>query len=231
MNLLGLVCFATAIFTYHHISIADAMLATGDNSLILDAAGNVEWRQKERVIIASEKAVIRRGDVLLNADKITASYRNADEGKIEITEVKAAGNVFIQNRESKARGNRGFLDIQKQILIIYGPKALYTNQEVSMLANKEIRYFLDDEITIARGNVEVKTASETIEAEEVEYDQRNQRAKAIGDVRVTRGKDILLGGFATIDFKTGISQMSGKKADSSKAPNKVRGVIFPQSTR
>ena len=207
------------------------MLATGDNSLILDAAGNVEWRQKERVIIASEKAVIRRGDVLLNADKITASYRNADEGKIEITEVKAAGNVFIQNRESKARGNRGFLDIQKQILIIYGPKALYTNQEVSMLANKEIRYFLDDEITIARGNVEVKTASETIEAEEVEYDQRNQRAKAIGDVRVTRGKDILLGGFATIDFKTGISQMSGKKADSSKAPNKVRGVIFPQSTR
>jgi lipopolysaccharide export system protein LptA len=203
----------------------------GNNSVIVDAAGSVEWRQKERVFIASEKAVVRRGDVLLNADKITASYRNGPDGKMEIVEVKAAGNVFIQNKDSTARGNRGELDVEKQVLIIYGPKALFSNQEVSISANEELRYFLDNERAIANGKVTVTTTSEIIEADQVEYDLNNQRATAVGEVRVTRGNDVLLGGNATIDFKTGISRISATKAQNSKAPGTVRGVIFPQSTR
>ncbi len=203
----------------------------GNNSVIVDAAGSVEWRQKERVFIASEKAVVRRGDVLLNADKITASYRNGPDGKMEIVEVKAAGNVFIQNKDSTARGNRGELDVEKQVLIIYGPKALFSNQEVSISANEELRYFLDNERAIANGKVTVTTTNEIIEADQVEYDLNNQRATAVGEVRVTRGNDVLLGGNATIDFKTGISRISGTKAKNSKAPGTVRGVIFPQSTR
>jgi lipopolysaccharide export system protein LptA len=231
LNLLGLVLLATAILTHHHISRADAILPVGNNSVIVDAAGSVEWRQKERVFIASEKAVVRRGDVLLNADKITASYRNGPDGKMEIVEVKAAGNVFIQNKDSTARGNRGELDVEKQVLIIYGPKALFSNQEVSISANEELRYFLDNERAIANGKVTVTTTSEIIEADQVEYDLNNQRATAVGEVRVTRGNDVLLGGNATIDFKTGISRISGTTPKNSKAPGTVRGVIFPQSTR
>ena len=231
MNALGLVFLAAAIFAYPHISIADAILPIGNNSVILDAAGSVEWRQKERVFIASEKAVVRKGDVLLNADKITASYRNGPEGKMEIIEVKAAGNVFIQNKDSIARGNRGELDVDKQILIIYGPKALFSNQEVSILANQELRYFLDNERAIASGKVSVTTTNEKLEADQVEYDLRNQRATAVGEVQITRGNDVLLGGNATIDLKTGISRISGTKAKNSKVPGKVSGVIFPQSAR
>ena len=82
-----------------------------------------------------------------------------------------------------------------------------------------------------RSKVTVTTTSEIIEADQVEYDLNNQRATAVGEVRVTRGNDVLLGGNATIDFKTGISRISGTKAKNSNPPGTVRGVIFPQSTR
>ncbi|MEL0003890.1 MAG: LptA/OstA family protein, partial [Rhodospirillales bacterium] len=67
----------------------------------------------------------------------------------------------------------------------------------------------------------IKTLNEILEADQVEYDLKNQRADAVGEVRVKRGKNILLGGNATIDFKSGISRISGTKAKNSKAPGTV----------
>jgi lipopolysaccharide export system protein LptA len=231
LNLLRILFFGIVLSFHHQTSVADAILPVGKNSLSLDAAGSVEWRQKERLLIATGKAVVRKGEIKLNADEITASYRDDPENKMEIYKITAVGNILITNKEESARGSRAFIDLEKQLLTIFGPKAYFSNNDISISANNKLEYFLDDQRAIARGGVIIKTLNEILEADQVEYDLKNQRADAVGEVRIKRGKNILLGGNATIDFKSGISRISGTKAKNSKAPGTVRGVIFPQSTR
>lgn len=85
-----------------------------------------------------------------------------------------------------------------------------------------------DGVVFARawGGVVIRTAEETVRAERAEYDFRAQRAKAVGGVRIARGKNVLTGASATVDFRSGVSRLVGDGKGK-----RVKGLVFPQAQK
>jgi lipopolysaccharide export system protein LptA len=77
----------------------------------------------------------------------------------------------------------------------------------------------------ATGNVEIKTTSETLTGEKGFYNAKDNTAQVTGNVRITRGPNILEGARADIDLTTQTSRLYAPSG-----PNgRVRGIFFPSS--
>ena len=80
-------------------------------------------------------------------------------------------------------------------------------------------------------NVTIKTPTETITGNYGIYNMQTNMAELKGNVKITRGPNILEGAHATVDMNTNVSKLFGEKAKGGEAPKqRVRGVFFPDST-
>lgn len=76
----------------------------------------------------------------------------------------------------------------------------------------------------ATGGVVIKTARETITGNKGVYLAATQRAELTGNVVITQGKNRLEGKRATVDMKSGISQLYGSETTG----GRVKGVFYPK---
>ncbi len=228
MKVYRAVILLLALSGVSHLSYAETFLPSGDNSISLDAADSVEWDQRKRTFVAAGKAVVSRGDLILKANKISANYRDGKDKKIEIYQIIAEGNIEIKNKEDRATSNFAKIDTDNGSIILSGKNTAYWNENIKLIANKEIEYHTNDQRAFARGGIEISTANEVIKAEEVVYDLEKQFAEVLGNIRITRGDNVLLGGMASFDFKSGISRISGSNTKNPSSSGRVRGVISPQ---
>lgn len=83
----------------------------------------------------------------------------------------------------------------------------------------------DNEITkmIAKGRVEIETATDTAYGDHGEYDVLKEIVTLTGNVKIHREKNILNGDRAIVNLKTGISKLV-----SDKKSGRVSGVFFPK---
>lgn len=82
------------------------------------------------------------------------------------------------------------------------------------------------DVVTATGAVTIKTVRETITGNKGLYRASNQTAELTGNVVITQGKNRLEGSRATVDMKTGVSQLYG----SASAGGRVKGVFYPKDT-
>ncbi len=80
----------------------------------------------------------------------------------------------------------------------------------------------------AEGNVVIATEKETINGKSGVYDVASQKATLEGPVRILQGDSWLEGTRATVDMKTGISQLFGD--GNAATEGRVRGVFYPGKT-
>lgn len=80
------------------------------------------------------------------------------------------------------------------------------------------------DVVTADGNVVIKTVRETVTGSKGVYRAASQTAELTGDVVITQGKNRLEGNRATVDMKSGVSQLYGSPA----AGGRVKGVFYPQ---
>ncbi len=77
----------------------------------------------------------------------------------------------------------------------------------------------------ADGNVIITTASETLTGDYGTYSAKSNTAEITGNVKITRGPNILVGTKAQIDLTTNISRMFG----STSGDGRVKGIFYPGS--
>lgn len=75
----------------------------------------------------------------------------------------------------------------------------------------------------AWGNVVIRTESETITGDRGNYDAGKRVATLEGDVRITRGKNLLRGDKAVVDMESGISKLVAAPGE------RVRTIFYPGS--
>lgn len=80
------------------------------------------------------------------------------------------------------------------------------------------------ETVTATGGVTIKTVRETITGAKGVYHAANQTAELTGDVVITQGKNRLEGRRATVDMKSGVSQIYGAASEG----GRVKGVFYPK---
>lgn len=116
-------------------------------------------------------------------------------------------------------------DLTESRAIARGGAEVVARQGRLTAAVIEATFDADRDLSVARawGGVAIRTAQETIRARTAEYDVASARAVARGDVRITRGQNLLTGEVATVDLASGISRLAG--ADG----GRVGGVVFPKA--
>lgn len=125
---------------------------------------------------------------------------------------------FIKERRAIARGNARVQDARGSIA------ADVIEVRFRQSGKQALR------IALATGNVTIVTPDETVRAQRAEYDFVQRKAVATGNVRLARGRNVLTGGKAVIDFKSGISRVSGgARINDGSGDGRVRGLIFPQA--
>ncbi len=154
------------------------------------------------------------------------------------TVVFSGGRLKYANAQSTVTANRSLEYYVKQRRAVARGDARVQDTRGRIAANViEARFTQSGgqalRTAIATGGVTIVMPDETVRANRAEYDFIRRRAVATGNVRLARGQNVLTGGKAVIDFKTGISRMSGGAKASGggdgKNGGRVRGLIFPQA--
>lgn len=126
--------------------------------IIIEADQGIEWRKKQRVYIARGNARASRGDVAVQADTLTAHYRENDDGKTDVWMIIADGHVVIATKDQRIEGDRGTYNVESGVFVLTGKM------------------------------IKMQTANETVTArEKLEYDSRKRVARVVGDATAVRG--------------------------------------------
>ncbi|CAH2604803.1 OstA-like_N domain-containing protein [Rhodovastum atsumiense] len=132
------------------------------------ARDGFEWREAERVVIATGEARAVRGNVTVLADRLMAYYRNKDPagqrpaaapgaagiegGENEIYRLEAVGHVRIVTPSDEAVGDKAVYDIDQAVLVMTGQGLKLTTPQYVMTARDSMEYWSQQHMAVGRGN-------------------------------------------------------------------------------
>jgi lipopolysaccharide export system protein LptA len=151
----------------------------------ITATDGLEWRQNEQEVIARGNAQAVRGNVTVDADRLTAWYRKkgttqavpgqpapaqpaqatpvsglagdpSTEGN-EIYRLQADGNVRIFTATDQAQGDKATYDLDQSVLVMTGHDLKLTTPNDIITAKDDIEYWPQKHMAVARGNAVVVT--------------------------------------------------------------------------
>ncbi len=136
--------------------------------ITVDARDGFEWRENERLVIATGDARATRGTSTVIADKLTAYYRKKTgakpvaatdtEGGNEIYRLVADGHVRIFTPTDEAVGDHAVYDIDQAVLVMTGGNLRMTTPQQLITARDSLEYWSDKHMSVARGNAVVITS-------------------------------------------------------------------------
>jgi lipopolysaccharide export system protein LptA len=141
----------------------------------ITARDGIEWRQVEQQVIARGSARATRGNVTVNADRLTAWYRKkgapdakqatavsglagdaSTEGN-EIYRLQADGHVLISTPTDQAQGDKATYDLDQSVLVMTGRDLKLTTPNDVITAKDDLEYWPQKRMAVARGNAVVTT--------------------------------------------------------------------------
>ncbi len=146
--------------------------------ITVTALGGIEWRQNEQEVIAHGDARAIRGAVTVTADRLIAHYRpkppdaagkpaasvqpasatgGVDTGGQEIYRLNAEGNVHIFTATDQAFADHAVYDLDQSVLVLTGGHLKLTNPEDVLTAQRDVEYWPDKHMAVARGDAVVTT--------------------------------------------------------------------------
>jgi len=130
-----------------------------DNPIQVYADDGIEWVSEANRVVARGNAKAIRGNVTVNADTLTAYYRQGPSGN-EIWRLDADGNVTITTPTETATGYKGTYDLDKAIFVLRGtPAKLVTPTDV-VTAKDTLEYWEADHMAVARGDAYASSNNE-----------------------------------------------------------------------
>lgn len=141
----------------------------GDEPLLIDARDGIEWYRDEKVYVARGDAVATRGETTIEADVLTAYYREREEGDdTEIYRVEADGNVVIHSSADRAQGDFGVYSIDDRVMVLTGDDLRYETPRDLITARDSLEYWENYQGTpmaVARGDAMVQSPKPGVEPE------------------------------------------------------------------
>lgn len=132
---------------------ATAVSPNAPQPIEITAAGGIEWDRNAHTYTARGAAHAARGDLSVDADTLTARYRDDQKGGTEIYRLEALGNVRLVSASAVVTGDRADYDV------------------VTRMA------------TVTGSNLKMQTANEVVTArDKMEYSDRTHQATALGNV-------------------------------------------------
>lgn len=192
--------------------------AGGEQPVTVEADQGIEWLRDQSMYVARGNARAVRGGVSVEADTLTALYREKD-GATDIYRLEALGNVVIRSAEQTGYGERAVYDVDEGVAVLLGstkPPRLVAKDE-TITARDSLEYWDKRRIAVARGDAVATKGTRTIRADTLiarfKEDRKGglvaTRMDAVGNVVITTPEDVARGDEGIYNVEREIATLSG----------------------
>lgn len=196
----------------------------------IEATGSIEWRRDEKVYIAEGDVRAKRGNLVLEAQTLSAYYRADDDGKTRISRVEARGGVTIQSPDGTANGKEAIYDLDRSLIVMRGEDLALTTAEYRVTARESLEFHREESYAVARGAARAVRAEESVAAETLvmRFEEAGEgglaarRLEAFGGVEVRSGPDTVTGDRGFYDTETQTAEICGN-VRVQQGPNRMAG--------
>ena len=183
----------------------------------IEADEGIEWRRNEKVYIARGKARAARGDLAVNADVLSAYYRDTAKGSSDIYRVTAEGNVLLVSSNDKIWGDRAVYDLDQGSLIVTGQNLHAQTKKQTLTARDSLEYWEKQLAMVARGDAEVIEGDRRVKADLLTGYMRKgtdgktelYQVEAKGHVRIWRGDEYAQAATAVYNLDSDVATLDG----------------------
>jgi lipopolysaccharide export system protein LptA len=203
------------------LAVALPLAALGSSAPIaIEADQGIEWRQQEKTVLARGNARAVRGEMRVNAETLTARYREGSDGSAEIWRVEAEGGVEIVSPTETLRGERGTFDLDKDTLVLSGGTVRLISGDSEITAQRDMEYSTRTRVLIARGNAEARQGQRLMRGETLTAHLRDRsetgagssrlkRIEADTNVQVITPREVMRGDRGAYDVERGVASLTG----------------------
>jgi len=197
----------------------------------ISAGDGLEWRRTEKVLVAAGGVVLTRGTMKLEAESVSAWYRDGkDSQNQEVYRIDAAGNVRIVSEGAKGFGESAAYDLDQAVFVLSGGKPRFEAEKIVVTAAQNLEYWEIKQLAVARGGAVAENGDRTIRADvisayvESAEDSKTElsRVEAIGGVSISTPEDSAKGNEAIYDAKTGVATLCGN-VEIRRGPSVLKG--------
>jgi lipopolysaccharide export system protein LptA len=121
------------------------------------ARDGIEWNRDAKQYIARGDARASQQGTTVEADTLTAYYREGANARTEIYRYQAEGNVRIFTPTHRAVGDRAIFDIDTGVLVLTGKGLKLTTPGEVVTARDALEYWDRRQVAVARGDALVLT--------------------------------------------------------------------------
>lgn len=188
-----------------------------DQPIEIFADNGIEWQQERLVVVARGNARAVRGDVTVHADELRAYYREKS-GSNEIIRLDAVGRVRIVSPTQKGFGEHAVYDVDNAILVLTGGRVKFVSQDDEVTADRQIEYWEQRRMAVARGNAlavreDKRLRAETLAAyfrKDADGKDRIFRVDAFDAVKIVTPSETATGDRGVYNVESGIATLTGQ---------------------
>lgn len=185
--------------------------------VIIEADDGIEWRQKEKVYVARGNARAIRGDVTVQADTLTAHYRENEKGKTDVWKVVAQGNVVITSKNQRITGDRGVYNVDNGVFLLTGKALKLETPDETVTARDKLEYRIHERTALVVGNAVALRDDKKIKADrfvaQFKEDATGKlsldQVRATGNVVIVTANEIARADRGVYNATTGIATLTG----------------------
>tara|TARA_B100000242_G_scaffold277760_1_gene234780 strand:- start:767 stop:1534 length:768 start_codon:yes stop_codon:yes gene_type:complete len=183
------------------------------NQFSVEADKSIEYFEKQRIYVASGNARALKGNLSINAEKITAFIGKTQ--KTNMTDIEATGNVIIINNNTVAKSDFAKYNFKNKIIILKGKSQSVEAKKFKLESKKYISF--DDQNKVANSEGDVKlflSGPISIFAKKMKanFDKVNNTlitASAYSNVKIQTNLETITCNSAKYDTKTNLISLDG----------------------
>ncbi len=211
---------SAALFSFAGYAVAQNLnFAVGgsDAPIEITSENGIEWQQDNLTFMARGNAVATRGKVSLRADVLRVYYRELKGGGTDIWRIDADGGVKIVSPGETVSGDSGVYDVDNSILVVKGKKVKFTTDNDQVTANRQLEYWEQKKMAVARGNASAVRGDKRLRADVLAaYFHRDSKGKtsvyrveAFNNVRIITKKGDIRSDKGIYNVESGIATLTG----------------------
>lgn len=137
----------------------------GDQPIEILARDGIEWHRETQRYIARGDARAQQATTVVEADTLTAYYREKSGEGTQIFRYEAEGNVRISTPTQKVVGDKAVFDIDTGVLVMTGRAMKLTTPNETVTARDSLEYWEQKKLAVARGDALVVSADRRMKGE------------------------------------------------------------------
>jgi lipopolysaccharide export system protein LptA len=196
---------------------AQSIQSQGGNSPVnIEANDGIEWQRDTKAYIARGDARASRDGVDIQADTLTAFYRDGKDGEgQDIYRIDADGKVRITSQSGKAFGDKGVYHVAESVLVLVGSKLRLETPTAVITSRDTLEYSDKKLLAVARGEAIVVSEKGRLRADiltaHISEDRKREikQIDAFGNVLITTGTEIAQGEEGVYNPRTGLATLCG----------------------